>query len=61
MSTQEFASSSRREPEPIPDLPVPSAPQEAARTVDDLLDEIDSILVTNAESFVQGFVQKGGQ
>ncbi|OKL54860.1 ubiquitin-like protein Pup [Bowdeniella nasicola] len=30
-------------------------------SVDDLLDEIDAVLETNAESFVQGFVQKGGQ
>ena len=29
--------------------------------VDDLLDEIDSVLETNAEEFVRGFVQKGGQ
>ncbi|MDO4664639.1 MAG: ubiquitin-like protein Pup [Actinomycetaceae bacterium] len=29
--------------------------------IDDLLDEIDEVLSTNAESFVQGFVQKGGQ
>ncbi|ADH92628.1 ubiquitin-like protein Pup [Arcanobacterium haemolyticum] len=29
--------------------------------VDALLDDIDSILETNASSFVQGFVQKGGQ
>ncbi|QJC21811.1 ubiquitin-like protein Pup [Arcanobacterium buesumense] len=29
--------------------------------VDDLLDDIDTILETNASSFVQGFVQKGGQ
>jgi len=61
MSSQEFASSSRREPEPVADLPVPAPAQEQTRNVDDLLDEIDSILVTNAESFVQGFVQKGGQ
>ncbi len=65
MSTQEFAASSRREPEPVPDLPVPATPpagsQAAAHKVDELLDEIDAILVTNAESFVQGFVQKGGQ
>ncbi|QWW18722.1 ubiquitin-like protein Pup [Schaalia sp. 19OD2882] len=34
-----------------------------ARTseIDDLLDEIDTVLETNAEAFVQGFVQKGGQ
>lgn len=29
--------------------------------VDSLLDEIDDVLETNAESFVGGFVQKGGQ
>lgn len=30
-------------------------------SLDALLDEIDTVLETNAESFVQGFVQKGGQ
>lgn len=29
--------------------------------VDDLLDEIDMVLESNAEEFVRGFVQKGGQ
>ena len=29
--------------------------------VDDLLDEIDGLLAENAEYFVTGFVQKGGQ
>lgn len=29
--------------------------------LDALLDEIDTVLETNAEAFVQGFVQKGGQ
>jgi len=29
--------------------------------VDDLLDEIDGLLAENAEEFVTGFVQKGGQ
>jgi ubiquitin-like protein Pup len=29
--------------------------------VDDLLDEIDGLLETNAEEFVKGYVQKGGQ
>ncbi len=28
---------------------------------DDILDEIDAVLETNAEEFVRGFVQKGGQ
>jgi len=29
--------------------------------LDDLLDEIDEVLETNAEEFVRSFVQKGGQ
>lgn len=29
--------------------------------VDGILDEIDSVIETNAAAFVQGFVQKGGQ
>jgi ubiquitin-like protein Pup len=29
--------------------------------VDDLLDEIDDILEENAEEFVRGYVQKGGE
>lgn len=29
--------------------------------VDDLLDEIDDVLESNAEEFVKGYVQKGGQ
>jgi len=44
-----------------------TAPQETVAKqvnhegIDSLLDEIDSVLETNAEAFVQGFVQKGGQ
>ncbi|MCF1764659.1 ubiquitin-like protein Pup [Corynebacterium argentoratense] len=29
--------------------------------VDDILDDIDDLLETNAEEFVRSFVQKGGQ
>jgi ubiquitin-like protein Pup len=29
--------------------------------LDDLLDEIDSVLEANAEEFVRSYVQKGGQ
>ncbi len=29
--------------------------------VDSVLDEIDEVLESNAEDFVRGFVQKGGQ
>ncbi len=29
--------------------------------VDDILDEIDDVLESNAEDFVKSFIQKGGQ
>ena len=34
---------------------------ELASELDGLLDEIDSVLETNAEEFVKSYVQKGGQ
>jgi ubiquitin-like protein Pup len=39
------------------------APQGAEITerIDDLLDEIDSVLEENAEEFVKNYVQKGGE
>ena len=37
------------------------AAAEITEDVDDLLDEIDSVLEENAEEFVRGYVQKGGQ
>lgn len=47
--------------EPTP--PEPAAPAAQARDteVDALLEEIDEVLEQNAEQFVRGFVQKGGQ
>ncbi|WP_043446489.1 ubiquitin-like protein Pup [Arthrobacter sp. L77] len=58
-------SSSAAEDEELPD-PAPATPaaaQDSGQTqgVDDLLDEIDGVLESNAEEFVRGFVQKGGQ
>lgn len=38
-----------------------SNPQELLDDVDALLDEIDDVLEENAEEFVRGYVQKGGQ
>jgi ubiquitin-like protein Pup len=46
---------------------VEEAPAETARgeklkeDIDDLLDEIDSVLEDNAEEFVRNYVQKGGE
>jgi ubiquitin-like protein Pup len=58
---------SRRD-EDIDEAPAPDASAEVAERheqlsedVDDLLDEIDSVLEENAEEFVRGYVQKGGQ
>ncbi|TDT33440.1 ubiquitin-like protein Pup [Naumannella halotolerans] len=36
-------------------------PQPQTDDFDDLLDEIDGVLETNAAEFVRSFVQKGGQ
>jgi ubiquitin-like protein Pup len=35
--------------------------EELDTDVDDILDEIDSVLESNAEDFVKAFVQKGGE
>jgi ubiquitin-like protein Pup len=58
---------SRRDEE-VDEGPAPEANPEVAERhdaitedVDDLLDEIDSVLEENAEEFVRGYVQKGGQ
>ncbi|MFD2839483.1 ubiquitin-like protein Pup [Populibacterium corticicola] len=57
---QQHATSNEVEEEtPTPDTPTSAQAQDFA--VDDLLDEIDDVLEVNAESFVKGFVQKGGQ
>jgi len=43
-------------------VPLPAKPASARdEAVDALLEEIDDVLETNAETFVRGFVQKGGQ
>ena len=72
MSTRDTGGQSQsgksRRDEEIEDAPAPEASPEAAERhekltedVDDLLDELDSVLEENAEEFVRGYVQKGGQ
>jgi prokaryotic ubiquitin-like protein Pup len=46
---------------PAPVAPVAPAAQKQDAEVDALLEEIDEVLESNAEQFVRGFVQKGGQ
>jgi prokaryotic ubiquitin-like protein Pup len=62
----------KREQKPAPkeresELDEVAAPVESEKAeklkgdIDDLLDEIDSVLEDNAEDFVRNYVQKGGQ
>ncbi|MGO1884317.1 MAG: ubiquitin-like protein Pup [Citricoccus sp.] len=62
--SQQYGSSFDREAEtPPPETPAPTGDSAQAQTtdLDSLLDEIDSVLESNAEEFVKGFIQKGGQ
>lgn len=62
MAEQEQQRRTRRDdPGADPAAPPVVAAQARVQEVDSLLDEIDSVLEANAETFVQGFVQKGGQ
>ena len=46
----------------VEDLPSASESGEKLKAdMDDLLDEIDEVLETNAEDFVKSYIQKGGQ
>jgi ubiquitin-like protein Pup len=68
MPSQEHSRPQRRDDTPD-EAPEPEAatPEAAARKealdddIDSVLDEIDGVLEANAEEFVRGFVQKGGQ
>jgi prokaryotic ubiquitin-like protein Pup len=51
-----------RQEEKVEDAPAVSETGEKIKAeLDDLLDEIDEVLETNAEDFVRSFVQKGGE
>jgi ubiquitin-like protein Pup len=51
-----------REEEVVDETPAVSERGEKLKAdLDDLLDEIDEVLETNAEDFVRSYVQKGGQ
>lgn len=54
-----------RKPRPrkdeAPQADATKSAEDKTADVDDLLDEIDEVLEENAEEFVRGFIQKGGQ
>jgi prokaryotic ubiquitin-like protein Pup len=47
--------------EATPETDVAERKEALDSDVDDLLDEIDDVLETNAEDFVKSFIQKGGE
>lgn len=61
--TQQFISGPGRGDDESPDDQAAQGGQVFASVQgsDDLLDEIDAVLETNAETFVRSFVQKGGE
>ena len=51
-----------REAQEVADAPATSETGEKLKAdIDDLLDEIDEVLESNAEDFVRSYVQKGGE
>ena len=60
MSEREFAKGSSERDQSSEFSPLPTT-SSSDLDVTDLLDAIDSVLEENAEEFVKGFVQKGGE
>lgn len=59
---QKRKSSEQREDVQADELPAASESSDKLKSdMDDLLDEIDEVLETNAEDFVKSYIQKGGQ
>lgn len=47
--------------ETAPETDVAERKEALDSDIDDILDEIDDVLETNAEDFVKSFIQKGGE
>lgn len=60
--TQKSKPTPSRTEDDVVDAPAATATGDKLKAeLDDLLDEIDDVLETNAEDFVKSYVQKGGQ
>ena len=56
------STSAREDQEVVDEAPATSEQGEKIKAeLDDLLDEIDEVLESNAEDFVKSYVQKGGE
>jgi ubiquitin-like protein Pup len=53
--------SSRTDEETVEETAPAAQGEDLKAELDDLLDEIDEVLESNAEEFVKNYVQKGGQ
>ena len=56
----------RKQPKPRRALDAPKETEADAKEslkddMDEILDEIDAVLETNAEEFVKGYIQRGGE
>ncbi|PRQ12058.1 ubiquitin-like protein Pup [Corynebacterium sp. 13CS0277] len=61
MGTQSQVSSPGGRDEHAPEEAAAGQAQLNTHQADELLDEIDALLEANAEEFVRGYVQKGGE
>ncbi len=59
--TKQKASSAKVNDEAIDQVAASKQGEKIKAELDDLLDEIDSVLEDNAEEFVKSYIQKGGQ
>lgn len=60
--TQKQKSAPSQAPEVVEEVePNSESADKVKADLDDLLDEIDDVLETNAEDFVRSYVQKGGE
>lgn len=55
------SSESEEAVETVPETDVAERKEVLDSDIDDILDEIDDVLETNAEDFVKSFIQKGGE
>lgn len=58
---QKTKGTSKQEAAPQEEVKAGDSKEELKAELDELLDEIDGLLETNAEEFVKSYVQKGGQ